>query len=276
MDLDKCHALITGGSSGIGKALAVMLSGRGAHISLVARDAEKLQDAAAEAGKARVDRDQRVLTFSADVSDPLQVEETVCMIVRDQGPPDLLVTCAGVAHPGRFMELPAGVFERTMNVNYFGTLYTIRAALPSMIRVRRGRLVLISSGAGLMGIYGYTSYSPSKFALRGLAECLRGELRQHGVGVSIVYPPDTDTPQLEEENRTKPLETILITRAAKTRSSQSVARAIVEGVRKGHFVITPGPEMTLLYRFQGILAPLASKYFEYLIERRCSSRAQSR
>jgi len=265
MNLRNQHALITGGSSGIGKALAVLLAGRGAHISLMARNATRLEDAAAEVRGAVADRDQRILSFSADVSDRNQVEETVRKIIRDQGVPDLLVTCAGMIHPGRFMELPPGVSERTMEVNYFGTLYTIRAALPSMVRRKRGRLVLISSGAGLIGIYGYTAYSPSKFALRGLAECLRGELRQYGIGVSIVYPPDTDTPQLKQENRIKPFETRLITGAARTRSPQMVARTILKGIRKRSFVITPGLEMTLLFRLHSILAPLAERYFDYRI-----------
>jgi 3-dehydrosphinganine reductase len=100
------------------------------------------------------------------------------------------------ARPGYFEEVPVAVFERTMAVNYFGTLYPLKAVVPAMVKRGKGAVVLISSGAGLMGLFGYTPYSPTKFALRGLAESLRAELKPTGVHVMIVYPPDTDTPQL--------------------------------------------------------------------------------
>ena len=261
------HAVVTGGSSGIGLALALLLAGRGAHLSLVARDRSKLDAAGDQVGAARANQDQRVHLYSADVSDRVQVETAFSDILRDQGPADLLVTSAGMAHPGHFMALPLEVFERTMAVNYFGTLYAIRAALPSMLERKTGCLVLISSGAGLIGTYGYTSYSPSKFALRGLAESLRGELKRSGIGVSIVYPPDTDTPQLREENRTKPEATKRITGTARIRSPEMVARKILQGIEKGSFSITPGWEMTLLFRLQSILVPIAHRYFDYLIRK---------
>ena len=91
------------------------------------------------------------------------------------------------------------VHERTMQVNYFGSLYCVNAVLPYMTKAQKGQIVLVSSGAGLVGLYGYTPYSPSKFALRGLAESMRQELKDQGIRVSIVYPPDTDTPGWREE-----------------------------------------------------------------------------
>ena len=239
--------------------------GEGAHLSLVARDAARLEAARERVRPFSADRGQKILLYPADVMDRIMVEKTFSAIVQDQGPPDLLVTSAGVVTPGRFMELPVEVFERTMAVNYFGTLYAVRAALPSMIEKKKGRLVLISSGAGLIGTYGYSSYSPSKFALRGLAESLRGELRLKGIGVSIVYPPDTDTPQLREENRRKPEAAKRITGTARTRSPEMVARKILEGIEKGAFAITPGWEMTLFFRLQSILVPMTHRYFDYLV-----------
>jgi 3-dehydrosphinganine reductase len=116
-----------------------------------------------------------------------------------------------------------------------------------------------------MGIYGYSAYCPSKFALRGLAESLRGELKPLGVGVSIVYPPDTDTPQLEEENKTKPPETKLITGTAQMWSAEAVAKEIVRGVEKGQFAITPGFEITLLNRLHSLLLPVLNWYSDRLV-----------
>ena len=118
-----------------------------------------------------------------------------------------------------------------------------------------------------MGIFGYTAYSPSKFALRGLAEALRAEFLRDGVAVSIVYPPDTRTPQLDEENKTKPAETKRIGASAATLEPDYVARAIVRGIKEGRFSITPGWEMTVLNRFHSCLSPLLAKYFDRLIRK---------
>lgn len=264
MDFSNQHAIITGGSSGIGKAVAILLAGKGSHISILARDRETLGKAKVEIEAARLNRGQKVFAISADVSDQTLLKNAVSTAIHEIGPPDTLVASAGIAYPGYFMELPMDIFEQTMAVNYFGTLYTIRAVLPAMLEQGRGHLVLISSGAGLVGIYGYTPYSPSKFALRGLAESLRGELKLKGIGVSIVYPPDTNTPQLEEEEKTKPIETKMITGTAKIWSAEGVAKVIVTGIEKKSFVITPGMEMTLLSRFHSLIDPFTRWYFDRL------------
>jgi 3-dehydrosphinganine reductase len=115
---------------------------------------------------------------------------------------------------------------------------------------------MISSGAGLIGIFGYTPYSPTKFALRGFAEALHAELRHQGVRVSIAYPPDTQTPQLIEEEKTKPVETRVMTARAGLWSADAVAERILREVSRGAFAITPGFELTALYRFGSVLGPL--------------------
>jgi 3-dehydrosphinganine reductase len=122
--------------------------------------------------------------------------------------------------------------------------------------------VLVGSGAGIVGVYGYSAYSPTKFALRGLAEVLRAELSPEGIRVSIVYPPDTDTPQLAEENKTKPAETKAITAGAQTWSAEGVARSIVTGMDRGRFAITPGWEMTILHRLHSLINPALAWHFD--------------
>ena len=256
--------MITGGSSGIGKAIAVLLADMGAHISILARNEDKLRQAKAEIEVARATPDQAVVAVSADVSVRKDLEGGIASVVEQAGAPDILITSAGIAHPGYFRELPIEIFERTMAVNYFGTLYAIKAVLPMMLDRREGHLVSISSGAGLLGLFGYTPYGPTKFALRGLAESLRGELKGTGVHISIVYPPDTDTPQLEAENRTKPPETKMITGSAKTWSAQEVASAVVKGMKKKAFAITPGFEMTSLARFHSVFGPAFNWFFDRL------------
>ncbi len=259
------HAIVTGGSSGIGKATAKLLAREGAHISIVARDQAKLEQAKTEIEKVTINPQQRVIALSADVSDRVQVEAAIASANEQIGSPDILITSAGIAYPGYFQQLPIEIFEQTMAINYFGSLYTIRAVLPLMEQQQRGQIVLISSGAGLIGIYGYTAYSPTKFALKGLAESLRSELKPLGIQVAIVYPPDTNTPQLEQENKTKPLETKMITGTAQTWSAENVAREIVRGIEKKSFAIAPGLEMSLLEKLHSLLSPVLNWYFDRIV-----------
>jgi len=143
----------------------------------------------------------------------------------------------------------------------------MKAVLPAMMERKKGHIVMISSAAGLIGIYGYSAYSPSKFALRGLAECLRGELKQSGIKISIVYPPDTDTPQLEAENQIKPPETREIAGTAKTWTADAVAREILLGIEKQKFAIAPGLKTTILAKFHSLLAPAINWYCDRLVAR---------
>jgi 3-dehydrosphinganine reductase len=259
------HAIITGGSSGIGKAIALKLVKRGANVTLIARTPARLQAAQAELGTAKVHPDQQVSILAADVSDNLQITEAIQQAIAHLGAPDWLILSAGIAHPCHFQALPIEIFEQTMAINYFGSLYSIKAAFPVMEKRRKGHIVLISSGVGLVGLYGYSTYSPSKFALRGLAESLRGELKPLNIGLSIAYPPDTDTPQLEAENLTKPLATKRIAGTAKTWSAVAVADSILRGVDRKRFAITPGLEMTLLAWFHSLAAPAIHWYCDRIV-----------
>jgi 3-dehydrosphinganine reductase len=262
--MNALHALVTGGSSGIGLELARQLAAAGYSLSLVARGEDRLKQAAAELAQRFTRSDQRVFVYAADVADVKQAEAAVAAATRELGVPDLVVTSAGIAIPGYFEDITLDNFERSMAVNYFGSLYIVRAALPAMRARRQGRIVFVSSGAGLMGLFGYASYAPGKFALRGLAEGLRAELKADGVAVSIAYPPDTDTPMLAEENKTKPLETKLITGVVKTWSAPAVASCIMRGIRRGKFAITPGLAITLMNRMPGIVLPVLSWYSDRL------------
>jgi 3-dehydrosphinganine reductase len=259
------HALITGGSSGIGRALAHKLAAEGYDLSLIARRTELLQETARELERYFVRPGQRVFVHSADVSDASQAAAAVKAAIAELGAPDLVVTSAGIAVPGHFAEQPLELSERSMAVNYFGSLYVVHAALPAMRARRQGRIVFMSSGAGLMGIFGYTTYSPGKFALRGLAEALRAELRADNIAVSIVFPPDTDTPMLEEENKTKPEETAVIAAVAKMWGAEGIANCIMRGLARNAFAITPGFMLTLINRMPGLMIPLLHWYCDKLV-----------
>jgi 3-dehydrosphinganine reductase len=261
------HAIITGGSSGIGKAVAKLLAQQGANITLIARDRHKLIQAQQGLKQVIVNQTQQINIVTADVADRTSITSVLEQAIATLGTPDLLITSAGITHPGYFAEIPLEIFEQIMAVNYFGSLYSVKAVLPAMIERQQGHIVLISSGAGLLGIYGYTAYCPSKFALRGLAESLRGELKPKGINLTVVYPPDTDTPQLAAENKIKPLETKQITATAQTLSAEAVAQQILRGIAQNQFAIAPGIELRILNRWHSLLSPLLNWYFDKIVDR---------
>jgi 3-dehydrosphinganine reductase len=229
-------------------------------LSLVARDRAKL--AAARDTLLAATPGVQVLVAFADVALESQVLAALSAAQAAHGPVDLLVTAAGVARPGYFEEVPVPAFERAVAVNYLGTVYPLKAVLPAMRLRGSGAVVLVSSGAGLVGLFGYSAYAPTKFALRGLAETLRAELKGTGVSISIVYPPDTDTPQLAEESLTKPVETRALTAGAGIWTADAVARVTLEGVARRKFSITPGAPLTALLWFQSVLAPVLHWHFD--------------
>lgn len=255
-------AVISGGSSGIGLAIARQLAQAGWSLVLMARDEQRLADARREVEALFTQPQQRCLVCPADVCDREVVHAAAHSSVSALGPPDWLVASAGVARPGYFAELDDEIFDRTMQVNYTGTLNLVRAYMPSMLERAHGHITLVSSAAGLVGVFGYSAYSPSKFAVRGLGEVLRAELKPHGIGVSVLYPPDTDTPQLAEENRTKPPETRAIAGSAGVWSADDVARITIDGMRRRRFSITPGLETTLLAWLHAPLAPFLRWMFD--------------
>lgn len=226
--------VITGASSGIGLALAKQVAREGGHVVLIARRAAPLEEAKAqvqaEGGKGQVE------TVALDISREGDVNEAMARVLA-AGPVDVLVNNAGVVMPGRFVELPMAEFHSMMDINYFGTVHMCKALVPAMIERKSGRICNVSSLAGVIGIYGYTPYAASKFAICGFSQALRAELWPHGIAVSVCMPPDTDTPQLAFENQYKPKETKAIAGTVKALSAEQVAGAIARGVENGSFEI---------------------------------------
>lgn len=228
--------LITGGSSGIGLAFARLVAGLGAEVTLAARRRAVLDEAAViirrEHPSARVD------LLELDVSRADDVTRVMEPFLADR-PLDHLVNNAGVVLPGRFLDLPLAEFRNMMDVNFFGAVHMCKAVLPAMVARGRGHVLNVSSLAGVIGIYGYTPYAASKFALIGFSQALRAEMWPHGVQVSVCMPPDTDTPQLAFENQHKPAETKAIAGNVKTLEPDVVARSMAEGMARGRFEIFP-------------------------------------
>jgi 3-dehydrosphinganine reductase len=250
MELRGVHAIVTGGTQGIGLATARILASRGAHVSLIARDSDRLQQAAAAVGP-------RTEVASADVTDADAVTAAIAGLVAKQGPCDLLVTAAGSSHPGYIEALEVEDFRAQMDLNYFGTLHPIRAVLGSMLERQKGMIVGISSAAGLVGVFGFGAYAPSKYAVRGLMDTLRAEVGARGVFVACAFPPDTLTPGFETENLIKPVETAAVSAGVKPKLPEEVGAGIVRGIERDRHVITFDPQTALLARGGGLVAPLA-------------------
>jgi 3-dehydrosphinganine reductase len=222
------HAVVTGGSSGIGLAVARRLGADGARVSVLALD-----DADLEAVRDRPPPGRHPLHVApVDVTDRAAVDAAVAGAVAHHGPCDLLVTSAGITRPGRFADLEAVEFERLMAVNYLGTVWAVRAVAGAMVARRTGSIALLSSFAALLGVFGYTAYGPSKYAVRGFAETLRAELRPHGIHVACVFPTDVDTPMLAYEEPLKPPETRALSAGATTLTADQVAAALLDGVAR--------------------------------------------
>jgi 3-dehydrosphinganine reductase len=154
-----------------------------------------------------------------------------------------------------------------MDINYFGTVHTVRAALPGMIERGSGHVVNISSVAGFLGVFGYAAYGASKFAVAGFTEILRAEMKPLGIRVSIVFPADTDTPQLAYERRFRPPETWGISDLGTVASPESVAAAIVRGVSRGQYAIIPDVMDGALYRLAHLLGGAGFQIMDWLAAR---------
>jgi len=253
------HVIVTGGSSGIGLALVRRLVQLGTRPSVVALDDEDL--AALRASQ------PSVVCVGADVGDREQARAAVASCVERNGPCDVLVTCAGIVRPGYFMELADADFERQMQVNYFGTLWPIRAVVPSMVERGSGAVVAISSFGGLMGVFGLSAYGPSKYAVRGLCETLRLELGPHGIHVAGVYPTDVDTPMLAYEQPLHPPEEDAMQGTVKPISPEVVVEAILDGLRRRRSRIHPGRGNTALAHLVTAAPELAARYATWAIAR---------
>lgn len=247
---------IVGGSSGIGLAAARLLAREGSHVLVFARGRERLEAAVGEMEKERMREGQRFAWKQLDVTDHQQVMRVMGEAVREFGPPDVLLNCAGRARPGYFEEISYEQFDESMKIHAYGSWNVVSALYPHM-KERGGYIVNTSSVVGFMGVFGYTDYAASKFAVVGFSEALRSEARRHGVGVSVLCPPDTDTPGFAVENLTKPPETVAVSEGGGILQPEEVAAALLKGVRKGRFIIGPG-SAGMIYRMK--------RFFPWLVD----------
>lgn len=242
------HVIITGGSSGIGRAMAQLFVRHGAHVSLLARRREPLDETLAELAELRCSESQRLEARSVDVSDLEKIDEAVQSLMADGYPVDILVNAAGMVHCGYFENTSMADFYRTIEVDLYGTVNAVKAVVPTMIERKKGHIVNFSSVLGFAASFGYTAYCAAKFGVRGFSDALRHELKPYGIHVSCVFPQDTDTPQLYQERQMQPLEARRISEGAnRAMKPQRVARTVIRDIARRRKYILPGLKIKLFF-----------------------------
>jgi short-subunit dehydrogenase len=175
--------IITGGSSGIGLALAYEFGGRGANLCIAARDTTKLE----AAFSALTGKGIEVITVTADVSKEADCKNIIDQTIKRYGRIDIVVNNAGISMRAAFKDTDSFVLHKLMDINFWGTVYCTKFALPYLLNTK-GSVVGIISVAGHIGLPGRTGYSASKFAVRGFLDTLRAENLKTGLHVLVAAP----------------------------------------------------------------------------------------
>jgi 3-oxoacyl-[acyl-carrier protein] reductase len=211
MNLTGARALVTGGSEGIGLGIAATLAAKGAKVAIMGRDRQKLEKAAAEL---------KVKAIGGDVGNEADAVAAVQEFVREFGGIDILVNNAGIGHFQPLVDMDLEKYEAVFRTNVTGAMLMAREAARHFIAQNSGHLINISSTSGLSGGKMSTAYSGSKFALRGMTECWRAELRPHDVRVTLVNPSEVQTPFFTKMGRQQEL-------SPKKLRPEEIAQAIV-------------------------------------------------
>jgi short-subunit dehydrogenase len=247
--------IITGATSGIGKALAYECAARGAKLVISGRNNEKLIEISEDLLKTRV----QVLPIKADVSVEAYCKDLISNTITEYGTIDVLINNAGISMRALFEDVDLNVLRRLMDTNFWGTVYCTKFALPYLLK-SKGSLVGISSIAGYKGLPGRTGYSSSKFAIQGLLEVIRIENRKKGLHVLVAAPGFTASnirnvalaKDGSQQGETPLDESTLM-------PAETVARKIADAIEKR--------KRTLILTTQGKMTVLLNKYFPSFMDK---------
>lgn len=240
-------ALVTGAASGIGRCFAETLALGGVAVRML--DVSPTGLALVAAGMPSAD----VRFAAADVADRRATHAAIVELVEPDGRLDLLIHCAAVLGPGTWAAQPADAFERVLRVDLFGTANVVRSALP-WLQLSRGRVVTLASTAALHGWPGLGAYAAAKFAVSGLADAVRAELRRDGVGLTVVYPLVIDTPLLNAPDLPR------ILRGGRRLPPERVVRATLRGVARKKSRIYVPRSVRMIAALHGIAPGLLDWY----------------
>ncbi|KAI0071744.1 oxidoreductase [Panus rudis PR-1116 ss-1] len=235
------HCFITGGSAGTGLSLAILLTKKGADVSIVARNKERLDKALSELEAVRQSPSQKLHAYSFAVDNPEGAAASLeaAAATHDGKCPDALFLCAGASRPSFFVEETGEGLRKGMEMTYWSQAFSALAGVKRMVKDGvKGKIVFVSSVLGYFSIVGYSTYSPGKFAIRGLAEALQSECMLYDIDIHAAFPGTIFSPGLEEEQKHKPKVTLKIEETDDGATPEVVAAGILKGVQRGNFHIT--------------------------------------
>lgn len=244
-------AIVTGASSGIGRATALALAEQGARVALASRNEEALSALAEELKR----QSRQAIVIPTDVTQRDQVEALVREVIAQWGQVDILISNAGEYIRAPITDLDPADLQRSLEVNFFGGVYCVKAVLPHMLAQKSGQIVFVTSMDGKIGLPPDAPYVSAKFALTGFCEVLRQEVRDSGVSVTNVLPGRVDTVMIED---------LKFAWISPKISPESVATAILNGIRKRKPIVIVPPQAKLLY-YINVFAPTLSDRLSRLL-----------
>ncbi|MEG0342437.1 MAG: SDR family NAD(P)-dependent oxidoreductase [Acinetobacter sp.] len=247
-------AWITGGSSGIGLELAKRLLKDKYQVCIFAYAG--IEQAVAELSTFG----SAITGYEVDIQNENTLQEKFAEAVTVSGTPNLLINSAGIAITKSFDDLTSQEFQKIININLVGSRNVAFAALPYLKQAtqqgKRPKVVLIASMAGLIGCYGYTGYSASKFGVIGFAEALRMELRTQNIDVAVVCPPEVETPMVIEERLTGSPITLAMKQLGGSIPVDKACKDIYAGIFSSEFMIVPSTQAKVLAKISRVLPKL--------------------
>lgn len=244
------RAIVTGASSGIGRATAIELASRGCHVVLSGRRADALSAVARLCAQHRVSAE----VVPCDVSKDLDCEELIRTAIQRLGGVDILVNNAGFGVFGPAEQIRGEAYEAMMGTNYLGTVRCTKAVLSHMLERGSGSIVNVASITGIMGNSGMAGYGATKFAILGFSEALRDEVIDRGIRVSMICPGTTTTELMDENDMQMiPRASILIP----PMSSESVAVAIRRAIERGSYRVILPWQAAIYMRFKELFPKTA-------------------
>lgn len=234
MELRGTSGIVTGASRGLGRLIAVALAERGVNLALAARSEDGIRETLDQVRRFGVD----AVPVRCDVTNDDDLQRLVDTTVEELGPPDLLVNNAGVEAVADYRDMPTEEIRNLMTTNAISPMLLSRMVIPHMARRKSGHIVNISSLAGKGGMPYFAAYASSKHALVGFSWCLRQEMSQHGIGVSVICPGFIQGTGMADEWELAEKRPVLVRNVAPEKVVKAVLTAIDKN--KAEIVVAPG------------------------------------
>lgn len=244
--------VVTGAGSGMGRELSIQLVQKGAKVALVDIQEEGLQETASLAGK------DQVSLHVVNITDRDTVNQLPAEVIASHGAVDGIINNAGIIQPFvDVKDLDYAVIEKVMNVNFFGTLYMVKAFLPELLKRPEAHIANVSSMGGFIPFPGQTFYSASKAAVKILTEGLYSELKGTTVGVTVIHPGAVNTNIMKNSDVQSPGSATAAEAGSKILSAEKAAAIMIDGIERNKYRVLVGKDATMLdylYRFNPKMA----------------------